>query len=259
GQVAQHFGKAHHREFRNVAPRIQPCGAHARTAHAYEFRVRMIDAQGFDQFGAQQVAGIFTRDHREYARADAGFHSTYQRSLAAVDEIAERANVFSGFGLFGERGARFIQLLVGHVKGTVRALDGANALAVEPAPLQAFRVHAARHRELAGDIDEGRHVTVDRREHRGERVRADLAELVHARESAQHNVVADFDMARERGIVGEDGVAADVAVVRNVRVGHDPVVVADAGGVAAFGGAAVDRDEFMEGVAVADLEPAVFA
>ena len=90
-------------------------------------------------------------------------------------------------------------------------------------------------------------------------MRADLAELVHAREAAQHHVVAHFDVAGQRGVVGEDGVAADVAVVGDVRVGHDPVVVADAGGAAAFAGAAVDGDEFVEGIAVADHQLAALA
>jgi len=50
-----------------------------------------------------------------------------------------------------------------------------------------------------------------------------------------------------------------MAVVRDVRVRHDPVVVADARGAAAFGRAAIDGDEFADGVAVADEEFAAFA
>jgi len=38
--------------------------------------------------------------------------------------------------------------------------------------------------------------------------------------------VADPDVARERGVVGEHRVVAHHAVVRDVAVGHDPVVVA---------------------------------
>ena len=48
--------------------------------------------------------------------------------------------------------------------------------------------------------------------------------------------------------------AADAAIVRDVRVGQDPVVVADAGDAAAVAGAAVDGDELADAVAVADDE-----
>ena len=65
-------------------------------------------------------------------------------------------------------------------------------------------------------------------------------------------VVLDRDVAAERGGVAEDGVVADVAVVRDVRVGHEHVVVADLGQPAAARGAAVDRDELADHVAVAD-------
>jgi hypothetical protein len=47
-------------------------------------------------------------------------------------------------------------------------------------------------------------------------------------------------------------VVADDAVVRDVHVGHDPVVVADAGDAAAVRGAAVEGDELADRVAVAD-------
>ena len=52
---------------------------------------------------------------------------------------------------------------------------------------------------------------------------------------------------------------ADDAVVRDVHVGHDPVVVADARRAAAFAGAAVQRDELADQVAIADDQLALFA
>src|SRR5690606_7702800 len=45
----------------------------------------------------------------------------------------------------------------------------------------------------------------------------------------------------------------------DVHVGHDPVVVADAGGAAAVAGAAADGGELEDGVAVADHQLAAFA
>jgi hypothetical protein len=67
--------------------------------------------------------------------------------------------------------------------------------------------------------------------------------------------VADADMAGDLRQVGEDGVVADLAVVREVHVGHDPVVVADARDARILHRAAVDGAELAEGVAVPDLDP----
>ena len=66
-------------------------------------------------------------------------------------------------------------------------------------------------------------------------------------------------MAGERRVVREDRVVADGAIVRDVHVGHDPVVVADARRAAALAGAAVDGDELADHVAIADDEFAVLA
>src|SRR5690606_10498198 len=84
--------------------------------------------------------------------------------------------------------------------------------------------------------------------------RADAAELVHARETAEDHVVADHDMAGQRGVVGEYAVVPDHAVVGDMRVGQQPVVAADAGDPAAFAGAAIERHELADQVAVANLE-----
>ena len=57
-----------------------------------------------------------------------------------------------------------------------------------------------------------------------EGVLADAAELMDRAERADRGEVADLDVAGQRGVVGEDRVRADVAVVRDVRVGHEEVV-----------------------------------
>ena len=77
------------------------------------------------------------------------------------------------------------------------------------------------------------------------------------REAAEDRPVADRDVAGELACVGEDGVVADLAVVREVHVGHDPVVVAQARHAGVLRRAAVDRDVLADGVAVADLHPRV--
>ena len=68
-------------------------------------------------------------------------------------------------------------------------------------------------------------------------------------------VVLDDDVTAERRRVAEDGVVADVAIVRDVRVRHEHVVIADLRDPAAARGAAVNGDELAEHVAVADRQP----
>ncbi|MNR10881.1 hypothetical protein D3C85_1271540 [compost metagenome] len=82
-----------------------------------------------------------------------------------------------------------------------------------------------------------------------------MAELVHAGKAAQDHPVTDVHVAGQRRVVGEDGVVADLAVVRQMDIGHDPVVVADAGHAAILRGADVEGAEFADGVVVADFQP----
>ena len=79
------------------------------------------------------------------------------------------------------------------------------------------------------------------------------------RHAAEDGPVFDMDVPRETAIVCEYGMAADLAIVREVHVCHDPVVVADPGHPGVLHRAAVDRYVFSNRVAVADLDRRVFA
>jgi len=85
-------------------------------------------------------------------------------------------------------------------------------------------------------------------------MRTDGAELVDAGKAGQRDPVAEGDVAGEGGIVGQHAMVADDTVVGDVHVGHDPVVVADAGDAATVAGTAADGGELEEGVAVADQQ-----
>src|SRR6185503_8913039 len=71
--------------------------------------------------------------------------------------------------------------------------------------------------------------------------------------------VADHHVPGELRAVGEDGVAADLAVVRKVGIGHQPVVVAESRHHDVLDRAAVDGHVLADGVAVADLDRSVLA
>ena len=112
---------------------------------------------------------------------------------------------------------------------------------------------------VAGRSDEGRHVLREARLEAGHRVCADAHELVHARQAAQEHPVAEVHVPGQLHGVGQDQVAAELAVVRDVHVGHDPVVVAQARDAGVLHGAGVDGHELADRVAVADLQAGGFA
>src|SRR3981081_3908255 len=61
-------------------------------------------------------------------------------------------------------------------------------------------------------------------------------------------------MPAKRGRVRHDDVTPNLAIVRNVGIGHDQVVVADSGASPALPRAAVDSDKLSDYVMVADLQ-----
>src|SRR5690606_34066547 len=63
----------------------------------------------------------------------------------------------------------------------------------------------------------------------------------------------------QRRIVGEDDVVAELAIVRDMHVSHDPVVAAQARDATVLYRTKVDGDEFTDRVAVADDQLRRFA
>ena len=83
-------------------------------------------------------------------------------------------------------------------------------------------------------------------------MRADVAELMHPGIAAENCPVVYMHVPPKLRIVGEDRPVAHLAIVRDMHVGHDPVVVADAGHARVLYGSGVERTVFADGVAVAD-------
>src|SRR3546814_7820591 len=59
--------------------------------------------------------------------------------------------------------------------------------------------------------------------------------------------------------IGYDGMAGDLAIVGDMHVRHDPVVVADAGNPHILGRSRLDGDIFTHGLAVAAFQARGFA
>src|SRR6187551_442954 len=86
-------------------------------------------------------------------------------------------------------------------------------------------------------------------------MRTDAAKLVHGGKSSEYRVVAHMHVPRELGVVGKDGMVAYLAVVRHVRVRHDPVVITEPGHTGVQRRPAIERAEFANGIVVSDFEP----
>ena len=81
--------------------------------------------------------------------------------------------------------------------------------------------------------------------------------VVDHRVAGNYRAVVNVDVSAEEYAVDKNDVIVDLAVVCNVRVGHQQVAVANPGGPVLFFGAAIDRDTLAEHVVVADEQSSV--
>ena len=142
---------------------------------------------------------------------------------------------------------------------TDRIVDVAALGRVEAGALQAHAVDGARRRPVPFGDRERHDVLVRERARGHERVRAEPRELRDAGEAADERVVLDRHVARELRAVDDDDVIGELAVMADVRVGHDEVVIADARDAAALRGTDVDADELADPIVRADRERRVRA
>ena len=87
-------------------------------------------------------------------------------------------------------------------------------------------------------------------------LRADAGELVHGRQPADEDEIADLAMAAERRRGREDHIVADLAVMPDMGAVHEVTAIADRGHAAPFRAAAIHGHGFADGAVIADLKPA---
>ena len=68
-------------------------------------------------------------------------------------------------------------------------------------------------------------------------------------------MIINVDVPGKLGIVGEDGVIPDLAIVREMHISHHPVVVAETGDAGVLHGTEIERAEFADRIAIADFKP----
>ena len=90
-------------------------------------------------------------------------------------------------------------------------------------------------------------------------MRANTAKLVHAGKATKDRPISDMNVARECRVVRHDRVAADDAIVRDMHVSHDPVVITDDRFTLILHGAAADRAKLANRISFADDQTCPFA
>jgi hypothetical protein len=85
-------------------------------------------------------------------------------------------------------------------------------------------------------------------------VGTDPAELVRTGETTEYDPVVHVHVPGKCHIVGHDCLVADDAVVRDMHISHDPVVVADYRIAEVLHGATADRRELANRIAIADQQ-----
>src|ERR1043165_2485104 len=107
----------------------------------------------------------------------------------------------------------------------------------------------------AGDVveslldDKGRNVLARRGTAAHHRQPSDAHKLMHGSVAGEKDVILQDAMASYQGTIRQDAAIADDAIVSNVAVGHEEVVIADHG-FHRIGGAAMDRHVLPEDVAI---------
>ncbi len=162
------------------------------------------------------------------------------------------------FGLQSFERLRSIEL--GGQQKFVGMVNLADTVFAEAAPLQSDSVEAVGMGVSRGrGFGKRQNVPRDRSAAADEGVSSNADEVMHRAKRSHHSPLSDRDVPSQGRGIGEDDVVPDLAIMRDVGVGHHQHVTAHARQPAALDRAAVNRDKLANLVLVADLEAGGFA
>src|ERR1700682_1815523 len=141
----------------------------------------------------------------------------------------------------------------------IKRPHGPQPLLGELAALHADDVETFEARILAVDETERNDVAAHAADPADHYLRPDPGELMHRRQPADEDEIADLAMAAQRRRGREDHVIADLAIVPDMAAVHEIAALADARHAAARDRARVHGDGFAEGAALTDFKPGEFA
>ena len=141
----------------------------------------------------------------------------------------------------------------------VRISNIADLFACESAALKALDIDSMRLGRVTRQLDERRHILRQAGVHSDEGMRADFAELMDCGKAADDYPVADMNMTTQRRVIGKNRVISDLAVVRQVNVCKDPVIVAEPSNTGILRGTQIEGAEFANQVSVTDFQPGLLS
>src|SRR6266481_3334001 len=139
-----------------------------------------------------------------------------------------------------------------HAKRFLQRLD---ALRGKSLALQPDRVRAKAPRlPLRDDQRKRRHVLGNHRRRADIRVAPQAATLVHRRKRAQRYEILHGHVTRQRSAVHEQRIVADLAVVPDVRIRQEKIIIANPRDTAALRGSPADGHMFAKNVCFAHMQ-----
>src|SRR5688500_2270874 len=85
-------------------------------------------------------------------------------------------------------------------------------------------------------------------------MRTNLAKLVNIGKPAEYDPIADMYVASQLRIIGENRIVPDLAVMCQVHVCHDPIIIAQTRYSNVLGGPDVECAEFANRISIADFQ-----
>src|SRR5690606_12551924 len=173
-------------------------------------------------------------------------------TAGCLDRVSEQRHFGDHFGITSQFGKCLLDGKPLAVDDLVGVTQGGDGLGTETPTAHAFEIHAARRCRIAKHRNKGRYILADSGAHAGKAEGADMAVLVHQRIAGKDRPIADMHVTGKRRVVDQNAVVGNDAVMANMCIGHDQVVITDGGFSTVLHGAPVDGHPFPDHVVIAD-------
>src|ERR1035438_2884055 len=129
-----------------------------------------------------------------------------------------------------------------------------NSFFRKSSPLQTDRVQSVGVRASLGrGLREREHIARYSRASADKRMRPNADEVMHRTQRSHGRPISYGDVSAQRGRVRHDDVVSNLAVMRNVGVSHDEVIVADPRTTSALHSATVDGHKFADFIVISNF------
>lgn len=155
--------------------------------------------------------------------------------------------------------ACFVEFQIATIKQLVGFFQGSNGLWRIVAPAKPFRIDAYRTKRIARTDEIRRCILAHGAGATYHGVVADAYKLMDGAEASKDCPVADMHVPAKLHAIGNDGMVRDLAIVRDMRIRHDPVIIQNARNTGILRGTGIDGDVLAHRIAIPYFEPGWFA